>query len=234
LPAGRSPNLPSRIDDFGRAWQAKALDKLIDDYIAEAKVVVPLPNPNFDPEKFDPSTIDVQAGGLKMPPSKKPQAKTGAGKPSATVNKESMLGSIAKNADVTVEGDSLRLTPTGRRSFLANAKVRATGPVEARLRIRTRADGTARLQWRTEGQELFPATGQSKSFEVAGGDWQELTVPLAVESQIVHLRLFLSDSKRPTEIDWIEIGSKDDAAKDRKRWDFDAPGNATQAKRTKP
>ena len=51
--------------------KVKALDRLIEDYIAAAKVVVPLPNPNFDPAKFDPSTIGVQAGGLKMPPSSK-------------------------------------------------------------------------------------------------------------------------------------------------------------------
>ena len=48
--------------------KVKELDKLIEDYIAGADVVVPLPNPNFDPAKFDPSQIGVQAGGLKMPP----------------------------------------------------------------------------------------------------------------------------------------------------------------------
>jgi arylsulfatase A-like enzyme len=46
----------------------RSLDLLIEDYIAEAGVVVPLTNSNFDPAKFDPSLIGVQAGGLKMPP----------------------------------------------------------------------------------------------------------------------------------------------------------------------
>jgi len=90
--------------------------------------------------------------------------------------------------------------------FIANAKVRANGPVEG-----------------TEGQDGFPKTGQRQSFAVAGGDWQELNVSLPVEGQLVHLRLFLSDSKLPTEIDWIEVGSKD-VTKDRKRWNFDAQG----------
>jgi arylsulfatase A-like enzyme len=204
--------------------KVKAMDRLIEEYIAEAEVVVPLPNPNFDLAKFDPSKIGVQAGGLKMPPSfRTSQQKSGDTKSVATVNKESMLGWTAKNAEATVEGDSLRLTPNGRQAFLTNAKVRANGPVEFRLRVRTRVGGTARLQWRTEGQKLFPTTGQSRSFAVAGGDWQELSVSLAVEGRLVHVRFFLPDRKRPVEIDWIEIGSDDGNAKDQNRWDFNGP-----------
>ena len=81
------------------------MDRLIADYIAAAEVVVPLPNPNFDPAKFDPSAIGVQKGGLKMPASTKASGKTG---PAPTVNKESMLGWIAKGADVSVQSGSLR------------------------------------------------------------------------------------------------------------------------------
>ena len=208
--------------------KVKALDQLIEDYIVEANVVVPLPNQNFDPTKFDPSTIGVQVGGLKMPPSSKSsQQKPDVFKPAVTVNKASMLGWVAKNAEATVQGDSLRLTPVGGQPFVANAKVRANGPVEVKLRIRAPKDGTARLQWRSEGQDAFPKTGQSQSFTIAGGDWQELTVPIAVEGRLVHVRLFLSDPKRPTEIDWIEIGSAGE--KGRKKWDFKGeatPGNA--------
>jgi hypothetical protein len=137
--------------------KVKELDKLIEDYIAEANVVVPFPNPNFDPAKFDPSKIGVQAGGLKMPPSfKSSQQKPDPGKPAKPVNKKSMLGWIAKNAEATVEGDSLRISPAGRQPFIANAKVRASGPVEIRLRIRTQNDGTGRVHWRTEGQDSAP------------------------------------------------------------------------------
>jgi len=213
--------------------KVKALDRLIEDYIAAAKVVVPLPNPNFDPAKFDPSKIGVQAGGLKMPPSsKKPKQKPGTAKPATTVKTESLLGWTARGGDVTVRGDSLRLPPTGRQAFLANAKLRAKGPVDVRLRIRTRKDGTARLQWRTEGQDRFPATGQSKAFAVAGGDWKELSVLLAVEGRLVHLRLFPPDQKQPVEIDWIEVRPSDGDAKDRKRWDFSAPPKPTAPKKT--
>ena len=201
--------------------KVKELDKLIEDYIAAVDVVVPLPNPKFDPAKFDPSKIGVQAGGLKMPRSYNPsQQKSGAAKPVTTVNKKSMLGWIARNAEAAVEGESLRISPAGRQPFIANAKVRASGPVEVRLRIRAQEDGTGRLQWRTEGQGRFPETGQRRSFDVAGGDWQELSVPLAVEGRLVQVRLFLPYAKRPTEIDWIEIMPTEGNDKERQRWDF--------------
>ena len=209
--------------------KVKSMDRLIEDYIAKANVVVPKPNPNFDPAKFDPSKIGVQAGGLKMPPTKKSPGKT---QPATTVNKASMLGWIAKGADVSIESGSLQITPNGRQPFLANAKVRANGPAEVRLRIRAQADGKARLQWRTEGQDLFPKNGQTKSFAITGGDWQELNVSLPVEGRLVHMRFFLPNGKKPLEIDWIEAGSKSKDAKDRKRWDFAGP--AKPKKPTKP
>ena len=208
--------------------KVKELDKLIEDYIAEAKVVVPLPNPNFDPAKFDPSKIGMQPSGLKMPRGFKgnPTRKRGTeppngNKPKSLANASSFLqGWSARNAQATVEGESLRISPSGRQPFIANAKVRANGPVEVKLRIRTQKNGTGRLQWRAEGQEGFPDTGQRKSFDVAGGDWQELSIPLDVKGRLVHVRLFMPDLKQPTEIDWIKIGSKDASAKDRKLWDF--------------
>ncbi|MFT7632057.1 MAG: hypothetical protein ACI87E_003104 [Mariniblastus sp.] len=151
--------------------KVRDLDKLIEDYIVEANVVVPQPNPNFDPAKFDPIKIGVQAGGLKMPPAKNPQQKSGVEKPAPTVKKASMLGWTAKNSEATVEGDSLRLTPAGRQPFIANAKVRANGPVEVRIRVKASNNGKGRLQWRTDGQESFPETGQRKLFDVTGGEW---------------------------------------------------------------
>ncbi|MDP6357176.1 MAG: sulfatase-like hydrolase/transferase, partial [Planctomycetota bacterium] len=209
--------------------KVKEMDRLIEDYIAAAKVVVPLPNPNFDPAKFDPATIGVQKGGLKMPGAKKRKRKTVAAKPATKVNKKSMLGWITKNAEVAVEGNSLRIISSGQ-PFLANAKIKVTGPVEVKLRIQSQKNGTGRLQWRTEGQKLFPKTGQTKSFKTRAGDWQELTIPLAVEGRLIHLRLFPPAQKQPIEIDWIEITPTDGNKKEKQRWDFKTVAGPTKPK----
>ncbi|MEM9366500.1 MAG: sulfatase [Planctomycetota bacterium] len=213
---GETTNLASNHPE-----KVQELDKLIENYITELNVVVPLPNPSFDATKFDPAKIGVQPGGLKMPPSfKSSQAKSNASKPSKPVNDKSMLGWIARNAAVSVAGESLRVTPTGRQSFIASAKVRVDGPAQIKLRVRTKKKGTGRLQWRTADQDTFPKSGQTHSFVVAGGEWQELSVPLDGNGRLVHVRLFLPGSKRPTEIDWIEIGPMDGNAEEHKRWDF--------------
>ena len=189
----------------------QAMDQLIEDYIAEAEVVVPLPNPSFDPAKFDSAKIGVQLGGLKMPRSVKKAAT-----PTKTVSNQSMLGWIAKaGGDVSVEDGSLRISAAAGQNFLANAKVRADGPVEIRLRIRAESSGKGRLQWRIEGQDTFPKSGQSQDFKIPGGNWQELSVLLEFEGRLVHVRLFPPNQKQEVEIDWIEIG-------DGQRWDFDA------------
>ena len=215
---GEKKNLATALPE-----KLKELDKLIEDYIAEADVVVPLPNSNFDPSKFDPSKIGVQPGGLKMPPGfKSSPPKSSAGKPSKPVNEKFLLGWTARSAAASVVDESLRITPESRRPFIANAKVRVDGPAQVRLRIRTRKDGTGRLQWRTEDQDSFPEVGQLQSFDVAGGDWQERSIPLDVDGRLVHVRLFMPDSKRPTEIDWIEISAKDGPDDQRKLWDFKA------------
>ena len=215
---GESTNLATAYPE-----KVKQLDHLIEDYIKEANVVVPSPNPNFDMAKFDPAKIGVQPGGLKMPPSfRSSKPKSSGGKLPKPVNDKSMLGWIARNAAVAVAAESLRITPTGRQSFIANAKVRVDGPAQVRLRIQTQRDGTGRIQWRTEGQDSFPDAGQRQSFDVRSGGWQELSVPLDVNGRLVHVRLHMPDSKRPTEIDWIEIGPKDGNAEHRQRFDFKA------------
>lgn len=196
--------------------KVKALDRLIEDYIAAANVAIPLPNPNFDPAKFDPSTIGIQQGGLKMPPGSGSKM-TG---PAPAVSKASMLGWTARGAAISVESNSLQIAADRGQPLLINAKLRCNGPLAVKLRMRTAEDGAGAIQWRTEGQELFPPSGQRQSFGVNGGDWQELTVPLAVEGRLIHLRLYPPASKQPMEIDWIEIGPVDGDDKETQRWDF--------------
>ena len=199
--------------------KVKAMDQLIEDYIAEADVVVPLPNPSFDPAKFDPSQIGVQADGLKMPP---PAKQSGPAREPVVSEqaKKQLLPWITKGCDLSIQSDSLQIIAAGGQPFLANAKLRTTGAVEVKLRIRTHTSGTGRLQWRTEEQKLFPATGQTASFAVRGGDWQELSIPLPARDRVVHVRLFPPVQKQTTEIDWIEITPTGAGDKGTQRWDF--------------
>ena len=209
--------------------KVREMDKLVEDYIEEADVVIPRPNPNFDPDQFDPSTIGVQAGGLKMPPAKK-----GAGKPSPTpvapVKKASLLGWVAKGVDARVGPESLKVTAPGRNAFIAKAGIKVGDPVYVKLRVRSQKNGQVRFQWRTDGQELFPQEGQTKAFRIRAGDWQEIAVPLPVSGTLVHLRFFLPVQKQPIEIDWIDVGSAG-GTQESERWDFGVAKNKSKGKK---
>ena len=205
-------SLPKEVED-----KVKEMDRLIDEYIAEAKVVVPLPNPDFDSAKFDPSLIGVQTGGLKMPPVKKASGSKG---PPQTVRNESMLGWSGKGMDVSTDSHSMKISSTHAQPFLTNASLNIEGPALLKTRLRSAKPGKTNLQWRTADQKGFPTKGQSKQFSIKGGDWQEIEIKLPVKRVLQHLRIFIPDSKKPFEIDWIEITPVGGKFKQSERWDF--------------
>ena len=216
---GEKTNLASKFPE-----RVKEMDKWIEDYVAEAKVVVPLPNPEFDPAKFDPKLIGVQAGGLKMPPVKKAPGTKG---PPQTVRKESMLGWIGKGMEVSTAPHSIKISISHHQPFLANASLEVEGPVLASVRLQSAKGGKATLQWRTSDQKDFSAKGQSKKFSIKGGDWQDVEIKLPVKGTLRHLRVFVPISKEPLEIDWIEIAPAGGKSKQSERWDF---GRSTSRK----
>jgi hypothetical protein len=209
---GEKENLASKFPD-----KVKEMDRLIDEYIAEAKVVVPLPNPVFDPAKFDPSLIGLQAGGLKMPPVKKASGSKG---PPQTVRNESMLGWSGKGMDISTDAHSMKISSTHAQPFLTNASLNIEGPVLLKTRLRSAKPGKTNLQWRTADQKGFPAKGQSKQFSIKGGDWEDIEIKLPIKGALQHLRMFVPDSKGPLEIDWIEITPAGGKSKKSERWDF--------------
>ena len=194
------------------------LDSLIDQYIQDAKVILPLANPNFDASKFDASLIGVQAGGLKMPSGFKRANEVAPSTPPTKLSPKGLLGWILRGADVEMNAESIKLTANARQPFMTTANLQLTGPIEVRIRIRSTRDNVGKLQWRTHAQEFFPEAKQLESFELTAGKWQEVKLHLATEGKLKHIRLFIPASKNATEIDWIEITSKSNSQK--KRWDF--------------
>jgi len=143
---------------------------------------------------------------------------------------KSILGWTSRNAKANIINDVLRVSPDGKQPFLTNAKVRVQGPAQFHVRIRTQSNGKAKVQWRTENQATFPASSQTASLDIEGGDWRELSVPLSTENEVVHLRFFIPSQKQPVEIDWLEVSPDRTNVKSKQRWDFKAPGKKQQSK----
>jgi hypothetical protein len=97
--------------------------------------------------------------------------------------------------------------------------VQLEGPITLHLQARgvNGKSGTGRVQWRTQEQTEFPATGQTVGFEIsASTTWQDITVQVPVEGRSQLLRLHVPAT------DGLDIRSISWKAQDEKpvEWDF--------------
>jgi arylsulfatase A-like enzyme len=168
------------------------LQKLIDDFIVETGALVPKQNPSFRRQ------------------------------PAAAAPADPMDGLVARQSRIMLQEGALRVTATGRNPFLGTAQVRAAGPLTLRLRVRSQRAGTGSVQWKTAGQEDFPAQGQRVTFTVAAADdWQDVQVDLPIEGRTAVIRLYLPADAGPVDLQRIEYSSTRTGDTIR-TWDFAA------------
>jgi hypothetical protein len=166
------------------------LDAMIDRFVSETGALYPKPNPDFN------------ASASNGPPAAEPG---------------SIAGLVARMCEVeTVEG-AIRVRAEGRTPFLGTAQVKFMGPLTLKLRARSRAGGTGKVQWRTATQETFVET-QAVSYAVpAGESWQDITVQVPVRGRAGILRLYLPAEPGEIEIQSIQFLNK---SGQEKVWDF--------------
>jgi len=159
--------------------KVKELDALIDGFLKDTGALYPRPNPAYNPSSVATATKKAA---------------------------DPLHGWVPRQCQATISDGVLRVEGDGRMPFLGNAQVKHAGPVVVKLRARTSAGGAGKIQWRTADQEAFPASGQIAGFELKPGEaWQELTVDLPVQGQLVHFRLYLPADKAAVEIDSLRV-----------------------------
>ena len=129
------------------------------------------------------------------------------------------MGWFPSNAVSNRSTGAIRVIAQGEKPFLGTAQVKLEGPITLHLQARgvDGKSGTGRVQWRTQEQAEFPATGQTVGFEVsASTTWQDITVQVPVEGRSQLLRLHVPAS------DGLDIRSISWKAQDEKpvQWDF--------------
>lgn len=166
------------------------LDKLIEAHFEHTGGLPPKPNPDFQPHLG---------------------ASTKSGSPThGLVPKQSRIESI---------DGAIRVIAQGKNPFLGTAQVKLDGPITLHLQARGvyGKSGTGRVQWRTQEQTEFPATGQTVDFKVPESTtWQDITVQVPVEGRSQLLRLYVpaTDGLEIRAIRWTAQGGK------RVQWDF--------------
>ena len=184
------------------------LDALIEQFLADTRAVVPLPNPAFDPAKYRPE----EEG--KQKPKAKAQPKPAATKVGLSENDPKLRGWKPRGCAAEIEGGSLVVTALGNAPFLGFAAGKLSGPAVVRFRVRSAAAGVGKVEWLPTPQ----AADQAKSvpWRMEAGDWREVRTEVPATGPLGVLRLYLP-AVQPVEVDWIEIIP--DKGK-RERYDF--------------
>jgi arylsulfatase A-like enzyme len=186
------------------------LDSLITKFLSDTKAVVPVPNPAFDPSRYNP------ADEGKQKPKARTQAKTKApAKATATEDADpSLQGWKARNCEATVKDGIVTVLGKSSTPFLGVGAA-ASGPTVVRFRARSGGGGEGKIEWLGSGVSAGPP--QSVPFALRPGEWQTATVDIPGNGPLGILRLYLPAQKEPVELDWIELKPRGGGTR---RWDF--------------
>jgi arylsulfatase A-like enzyme len=171
--------------------RVRQLDALIQKFLTDTKAVVPKPNPAYN--------ATAAADGAN------PQA--GSTDP--------LLGWKARGCEATVKEGVLTVSGTGNAPFLGFGAGKLSGPATVAFRSKSTVGGPGKVEWLPTPQAADKA--KSVSFQLKGGDWQEVRVELPAEGALGIIRLYLPAGKEPVSLDWVELKP---AKTKLQRWDF--------------
>ena len=165
--------------------KVKELDALIDAFIQDTGALYPKPNPAYQPRVAEPQPAGAKAAA------------------------DPLAGLVPKFCKLSIANGAARVEADGRTPYLGTAHVKATGPIQLKLRARSTTGGPGKVQWTTKDQAEFPKTGQTVEFTLpAGNDWQDVTVDIPVTGKLRIIRLYLPADKSPVEIASIQYTDK--------------------------
>ncbi len=188
------------------------LDARLERFLTNTHAVVPIPNPAFDPDKYDPA----EEG--KSVPKQKAAEKKSAPKKTDGLSDDSpaLKGWKLRRCTATIADGLLTITASGNEPFLGFAANRFNGPAKMVVCMKCSSDGTARVQHLPSGQAANFNGVRNFEYSVTAGDLQEIEIAVPVEASLGIMRLYLPFQKTPIQIDWIELSTGDKT----ERWDF--------------
>lgn len=191
---GESKNLAKEKPELVRE-----LNALINDFLKDTEAVVPVRNPNY------------KAGASPPTLGKKPATKgnlSARGDPT-----DPLQGWKARGCTATVKAGIVTVTGQDFAPFLG-VGAGANGPATLRFRARSAAGGSGKIEWLPAA--TASAEAKSKTFTLAAGDWQEVSVSLPATGPLGIVRLYLPAQQQPVDVDWVELKASDKS----KRWEF--------------
>jgi len=114
-------------------------------------------------------------------------------KPEAEPKTSAARGWLARGGSLIEKDGVLVLTPDkgGKGTFITRSQLKLTGPVTAKLILKTAASGQGAIAWRTDGDNDFLPENRAP-FEVkASDDWQTREVQIPGKGTVIHVRVHL-------------------------------------------
>lgn len=185
--------------------RVKAMDRLIEHFLDDTNAVQPVRNPAFDPALFHPEAegLSKHRSKPKLNDKAKPKLKTAT----PNVDDPKLLGWKLRGCAGTVSDSILTVTANSDAPFLGFAAGKLMGPTVVKFRIRSSTAGEGKVEWRPSPAANDKA--QFVTYQLAGSEWQDVTVTLPAEGTLGIVRLYLPLQEHPVQIDSIELRSKD-------------------------
>ena len=183
--------------------RVKAMDLLIEHFLADTNAVQPVRNPAFDPAVFHPE--DEGRPKPRPGPKSNNNAKS---KPKTAPTRDDdpkLLGWKLRGCDGVVSDGILTVTTNSNSPFLGFAVGELNGPAVVKFHIRSPTAGEGKVEWRPSPEASDKA--RSVSYQLVAGDWQHVSVTLPAEGTLGIVRLYLPSQKEQLQVDSIELQS---------------------------
>ncbi len=178
---GERTNLAARLPE-----KVASLDAMMEAYIKDAGVVVPLPNPAFDPAQYRPEDIGVQKGGLRV------AGQPRAGKPAKPARGKPVAGgwrSKGKTVGLRVEGGELIIHSTSGDPWIHTAiNPPLEGPFVMAFETMAASGGPGVVFGAWNGKGFIPGT-YIQALEGEPGTWVASRVELPAKGKLTSLRI---------------------------------------------
>ncbi len=180
------------------------LDRLIDEFLTDTSAVVPLPNPQFDPEKFDSEMI----GKAKL----KRTGQDSGGKPKTTPGKEVAGWQPGGTCELALKDGALIVMSNGGDPHLSYTLADAINESALVLKftMKSNSKGGGQVFWQEKGVAPAFFRDRSKPFEVQhDGETHDYSVELSAEEPILAVRIDPSSAPGEIEISNVRITTDD-------------------------
>jgi arylsulfatase A-like enzyme len=190
------------------------LDSMIEQFLKQTQAVVPIPNPAFDPAKYNPELEGK--GNLKKADDNSESKSNKTKKAGVAEDDPALKGWKVRGSTAEVKNGILHVTRKSDEPFLGLAAGKLDQNAKLKFRIRSNG-GQGKVVWLKNAANLAGDSQGSNSYAPSPGEWTEVTTEILAPKDVAGIvRLYLPIQPEDVQVDWIELQSGPQT----RRWDF--------------